>query len=77
MKELIEFVNALPPEERDLFAERVGTTVGYMRKAASVGQELKPELCVAIEQETKTKVTRQMLRPDDWMRIWPELTEAA
>lgn len=32
-----------------------------------------PEYCVAIEQATGGKVTRRDLRPDDWMRIWPEL----
>ena len=31
------------------------------------------EKCVAIEQATKGAVTRQMLRPDDWEAIWPEL----
>ena len=28
---------------------------------------------VAIERVTAGKVTRQDLRPDDWMDIWPEL----
>lgn len=32
-----------------------------------------PEYCVAIEVATGGKVTRRDLRPDDWMRIWPEL----
>lgn len=29
--------------------------------------------CVRIEQLTKGEVTRQMLRPDDWASIWPDL----
>lgn len=29
--------------------------------------------CVEIEKLTHGKVTRQMLRPDDWDQIWPEL----
>lgn len=33
------------------------------------------EHCVAIEQATKGQVTRKDLRPDDWERIWPELSE--
>lgn len=32
-----------------------------------------PEYCVAIEVATGGKVSRRDLRPDDWMRIWPEL----
>ena len=31
--------------------------------------------CVAIERATNGAVTRQMLRPDDWRLIWPELSE--
>jgi DNA-binding transcriptional regulator YdaS (Cro superfamily) len=33
------------------------------------------EKCVAIEQATNGEVTRKDLRPDDWERIWPELSE--
>ena len=31
--------------------------------------------CLAIEQATNGAVTRKDLRPDDWERIWPELSE--
>ena len=37
------------------------------------GRRPSPEYCVAIEVATDGKVTRRDLRPDDWMRIWPEL----
>ncbi len=33
-----------------------------------------PENCVSIEKATKGAVSRQDLRPDDWARIWPELS---
>jgi DNA-binding transcriptional regulator YdaS (Cro superfamily) len=32
------------------------------------------ERCTAIEQATEHAVMRWDLRPDDWHRIWPELT---
>ncbi|MDA8456024.1 helix-turn-helix domain-containing protein [Acidovorax sp. GBBC 3334] len=32
-----------------------------------------PINCVAIEQATDGRVTRQDLRPHDWASIWPEL----
>lgn len=32
--------------------------------------------CVRIEQLTGGAVTRQMLRPDDWAQIWPDLIES-
>lgn len=33
-------------------------------------------LCAEIERVTGGRVTRQMLRPDDWQTIWPELAAA-
>lgn len=33
--------------------------------------------CASIEQLTAGAVTRQMLRPDDWAEIWPELAAVA
>ena len=33
-----------------------------------------PEHCFPIETATGGKVTRRDLRPDDWKRIWPELS---
>lgn len=35
------------------------------------------ERCPDIERATEGAVTRRDLRPDDWQRIWPELTEQA
>lgn len=32
--------------------------------------------CVRIEQLTSGAVTRQMLRPDDWASIWPDLNDS-
>ena len=31
-------------------------------------------MSVGIERATAGAVTRQMLRPDDWERLWPELS---
>lgn len=42
----------------------------------SGGRPVPIEKCVLIEQATKGEVTRKMLRPDDWHRIWPELISA-
>lgn len=33
--------------------------------------------CVQIEQITLGRVTRQQLRPGDWIEIWPELATQA
>jgi DNA-binding transcriptional regulator YdaS (Cro superfamily) len=34
------------------------------------------EYCVAIEQATGSALTRIDLRPDDWHKYWPELSQA-
>lgn len=33
------------------------------------------QYCAAIERCTNKQVNRQMLRPHDWQRIWPELAD--
>jgi DNA-binding transcriptional regulator YdaS (Cro superfamily) len=77
MDKLLAYLNSLSKDEQTAFAERCGTSVGYLRKAASKGQLLGSALCVAIEQSTAGVVTRKDLRPDDWAQIWPELIDAA
>jgi DNA-binding transcriptional regulator YdaS (Cro superfamily) len=64
---LLEYLNALGKAEREAFAARCGTTVGYLRKAISVGQRLKADVCILIERESAGVVTCEALRPDvDW-----------
>lgn len=59
--------------ERDGFAVRCGTTRGHLQNVMNGHRPCAPGLAVAIERESKKKVTRQELRPDDWQAIWPEL----
>lgn len=58
--------------------------VGKLAAAIGVGQAavsnwrarntvIDPIYCAAIEAATEGVVTRQMLRPNDWQKIWPEL----
>ena len=70
---LRDYINSLPAESRATFAERCGTSLGYLRKAVSVGSTLGPELCAAIEAASNGEVRRWHLRPADWPLIWPEL----
>lgn len=55
---------------------KTGTTRGYLRQIAYGNKTASAEVAVGIEIETKGAVTRQELRPDDWGRIWPELSAA-
>lgn len=61
--------------EQRMFACECGTSIGYLRKALSKGQVLGASLCVLIERASNGEVTRQQLRPFDWMNIWPELED--
>jgi DNA-binding transcriptional regulator YdaS (Cro superfamily) len=70
MKEVLAYLATLPPAERDAFAARCGTTVGYLRKAASVGQRIGEGIAICIERESNRAVTVEQLRPDvDWAYI--------
>lgn len=75
MDKLLDYLNGLPKEQQSSFAEACGTTVGYLRKAASAGQLLSTATCVAIERESGGAVTRKDLRPNDWEENWPELVD--
>ena len=67
MKTLIQYLNSLSPTEQAAFAERCGTSVGYLRKAVSTRQKLGESLCINIERESGGQVRCEDLRPDvDW-----------
>ncbi len=67
MQAILDFLNALPPAARDDFAQRCGTTVGYIRKAVSTRQKINAATCIYIERESRGVVTCEALRPDvDW-----------
>lgn len=67
MNKLLRYLNALPPAQQADFAKRCGTTVGYLRKAISIGQALREALCINIERESAEAVLCDDLRTDvDW-----------
>ncbi|QGA37557.1 Cro/Cl family transcriptional regulator [Burkholderia glumae] len=76
MKELLDFINGLDADQREQFAAAIGTSIGYLRKAISAGQLLRPALCVRISRFPGSPVTVAALRPDDWQEIWPVLAES-
>lgn len=55
------------------FARALGVSSPTVSQWVSGGRPIPPKRCVAIEQATGGKVTRQELRPHDWADHWPEL----
>lgn len=60
---------------RRALAEKCGIGDDYLYQVLTGRRICSPELCVALEQQSKGAVTRQELRPSDWQAIWPELAK--
>lgn len=70
MNELLAYLKQFSPDQQAEFCHRCGTSIGYIRKAASVGQKLREGLCINIERESNKAVLCESLRPDvDWAYI--------
>ena len=54
-------------------AKHLNVSPSIVHRWATGTQEVPIIRCVEIEKMTKGAVTRQMLRPNDWDQIWPEL----
>ena len=50
-------------------------SLSFLLQMSSGASAISPERCVLIEQATNGAVTRKDRRPDDWERIWPELSK--
>ena len=61
---LADYLNTLPKPEQIAFARRCGTSIGYLRKALSIGQKLGDTLSLSIERESMGAVRLPDLRPD-------------
>ncbi|WP_186079314.1 transcriptional regulator [Burkholderia gladioli] len=67
MDKLLALLNSLAPADQRGFAHRCGTTVGYLRKAISTGQQLGESLCINIDRESGGLVRCEDLAPSvDW-----------
>ena len=64
METLRQFLNSISPDEQAAFAERAGTTVGFLRKAISINQTLGEGLCIRLELASQGQVRADSLRPD-------------
>ena len=71
MNELRLYLKSLSHDDRAAYARACGTSVGYLRKAISVGARFDGALCLLLDKHSGGKVSKARLRPD----IWPELVE--
>lgn len=78
MKSLQSYLNDLQVTDQVAFASRCGTTVGYLRKAISKGQQLGEKLVINMERESGGRLRCEELRPDvDWAYIRASATDTA
>ena len=72
------FLDSLPRGGVVDFARRINVGPVYLSQiaAAQNDREASPALCVVIERESGSAVTRADLRRD-WQAIWPELATPA
>ncbi len=64
MDTLRTFLNSKSLNDQGEFARKCGTSIGYLRKAISIGQRLSEALAMAIERHSNGAVTVEELRPD-------------
>ncbi len=73
MQTLRTYLSTLSPAQQAVFAERAGTTIGYLRKALSKRQRFDGALVRQLNLESAGSVSLTDLRPD----IWPGDEQAA
>lgn len=74
--QLKQYIDELERGEAKKLAERLFVSSSYLSQMASGRCSISPARCVEIETATNGKVSRRDLRPDDWQKIWPELSAA-
>ncbi|MGG6154997.1 transcriptional regulator [Salmonella enterica] len=74
--DLKNYITKAARGEAKSLATQLGVSRSYLSQMASGVAVINPERCVKIELATKGVVSRKDLRPDDWMRIWPELADS-
>ena len=71
MEHLRKYLNSLPTSDQEEYAQKCGTSIGYLRKALNTNPEMDGALCRLLDENSNGAVPKQFLRPD----IWPELVE--
>lgn len=61
------YLNSLEVDDQTSYAERAGTTLGYLRKALSTKERIAESTAIALDRESGGEVPVESIRPDvDW-----------
>lgn len=74
---LSEYLDSKERGAKTKLAEQVGAYTSDLSDWVNGSRPVPVHRCLAIEAATNGEVTRRDLRPDDWQKIWPELTPSA
>lgn len=77
MDTLRTYLATLTPIDQADYAKRAGTSIGYLRKALSIGQRFDGALARRLDEESGGQVSRSELRPDVFGDEPAQKTEAA
>ena len=67
---LIDYLNAIPLDDRDTFAERCGTSFDYLRQIGYGNRACTEKLAINLERESNRILLCEVLCPDaDWAYI--------
>jgi len=64
MNQLRTYLASLNPQEQAAFAQKAGTSIGYLRKALCVGQRFGGVLARRLDEASNGAISRYALRPD-------------
>ena len=77
MKKLIDYLNAIPAEDRDAFAAQCETSFDYLRQVGYGNRACKEALAIRIERATDRVIRCEDLCPDaDWAFIRASAAES-
>jgi len=70
MEKLRSYLNSLSTDQQIAYALACGTTLNYLRKAISKGQEFKAALCINLVRESQGHLVHEDLLPEaDWKSV--------
>ena len=63
----------IQPAERAQLASLIGCSEQYLYRCLTGRQDMSPKDAVRAEQLTHWRLTRTLLRPNDYWLVWPDL----